>query len=92
MGLDTVELLWDVEAAFQIRITNEEARHLKTVGDLNECIARLVAERHAASGHPSSPAPDVTWPLLVPIVVARLGVPREKVRPDAEWARDLGAD
>ncbi len=92
MGLDTVELLLDVEAAFQIRISNEEAETLKTVGALNECIARLVSERHAASGHPTVPAPEITWALLVPIVVECLGVSPEQVRPEAEWARDLGAD
>jgi acyl carrier protein len=92
MGLDTVELLWEVEAAFQIRISNEEAERLKTVGQLNECIARLVAERHSLSGRPTIPAPEVTWPLLVPIVVETLGVAAEKVTPTAEWKRDLGAD
>ena len=92
MGLDTVELLWDVEAAFHIHISDDEARTLRTVGALNDCIARLVAERHAAAGHPTIPAPDVTWPLLVPIVVECLGVPPDHVRPEAEWARDLGAN
>lgn len=91
MGLDTVEIVLGVEARFGIEISDAEASSCRTVGQLNQCIARLVAERATASaGHPIAPEPDLTWPLLVSIVVEIGRVPAERVRPEAEWGRDLG--
>jgi acyl carrier protein len=91
--LDTVELVWGVEGRFGIEITDADAATCRTVGQLNQCVARLVAERASiAQRQPIAPEPDLTWPLLVAIVVEVAGVPAERVRPDAEWGRDLGMD
>jgi len=91
VGLDTVELVCEVEARFGIAISDAEAASCRTVGLLNQLIARLVAERAAAAaGHVILPEPDLTWPLLVPMIVEIGGVPAERVQPDAEWGRDLG--
>lgn len=90
MGLDTVELLWTVEKAFSIKIPDQVAVRLRTVGDLNQFIAEQVAARASRPGHPITPEPTLTWPRLVDIVIEELGVPRERVTPEAEWARDLG--
>ncbi|MCP4511754.1 MAG: hypothetical protein GY826_35740 [Fuerstiella sp.] len=38
MGLDTVELLMDVEASFGIEISDDDAQNIVTVGDLFECV------------------------------------------------------
>jgi acyl carrier protein len=42
MGLDTVELVMKVEKAFNIRIPNQEAEKISTVGDLHEAVWRQV--------------------------------------------------
>jgi acyl carrier protein len=91
LGLDTVELLWTVEETFGIKISDADAARMRTVGDLNQFIADQVAARASRPGHPVTPEPSLTWERLVPIVVEELGVRREQVSPDAEWARDLGA-
>ena len=91
MGLDTVELLWTVEKEFGISITDAEAARLRTVGALNDLIAEKVAVKASIPGKPVKPEPSMTWDRLVPIVIEELGVKREKVTPEAEWARDLGA-
>ena len=91
MGLDTVELLWTVEKEFDIEITDAEAARLKTVGALNQLIAEKVAAKASTAGQVVRPEPTMTWDRLVPIIIVELGVPREKIAPEAEWVRDLGA-
>jgi len=91
MGLDTVQLLLRVEAAFGISISDAKAASARTVGALNRLIAEKVATNASKPGQTVKPEFDITWECLVPIVIEELGVRREKVTPDAEWARDLGA-
>ena len=91
MGLDTVELLWTVEKRFGISISDPEAAGLRTVGALNDLIAAKVAAKASRPGQPVKPERSITWERLVPIVIEELGVKREKVTPEAEWGRDLGA-
>jgi len=91
MGLDTVELLWEVEEAFGIGISDSDAARMRTVGELNQFIAEQVAAKASLNGQLVRPEPEMTWERLVPIVIEQLGVRREQVTPDAEWARDLGA-
>ncbi len=91
MGLDTVELLWTVEERFGIKISDDAASRMRTVGDLNQFIAQEVAARASKPDHPVTPEPSLTWERLVPLIVEQLGVRREQVTPEAQWARDLGA-
>lgn len=90
MGLQGVELVMRVEREFHIAISDPEAADARTVGQLNAIIARKFAERASRPGHPVAPEPEITWGLLVPIVVEELGVAEERVLPDAEFIRDLG--
>ena len=93
MGLDTVELICEVEARFGIQISDADASVCRTVGQLNDCVARLVAERATAVvGRPVTPDAELTWPLLVSIVMEIGGVAAHRVRREAEWGRDLGMD
>jgi hypothetical protein len=90
VGLDAVEILWAAEDTFNISISDARAAECLTVGDLNQCIARLVAERATVmSGRTISPEPELTWPMLVEILERISGVQRSKVRPDAKWREDL---
>lgn len=38
MGLDTVELIMEIERTFDINIANAEAEKLDTVGDIYKCV------------------------------------------------------
>ncbi len=91
VGLDSVEILWAAEDAFHISISNEEASSMRTVGDLGRCVARKVAERASTPERPVAPEFDLIWPRLVELVVEEFGVPADRVRPETEWVRDLGA-
>ena len=43
MGLDSIELIVEVENKFQIEILDIEAENILTVGDFYECIVRKLA-------------------------------------------------
>jgi len=49
MGLDTVELITDTEAFFNISIPNIEAEHCSTVGELTACVCRHLALQEGPS-------------------------------------------
>lgn len=86
MGLAGVELLCEVERRFALEIGAEEAEGLATVGALNALVARRLAERASQAGRLVAPEPELTWPLLVPLIVETYGVAPEAVRPDSRWA------
>lgn len=46
-SLGTMELFFDIEDAFQIKVPNDQVR-LQTVGDVVDYIDRLTAEQHGA--------------------------------------------
>lgn len=51
-SLDTISMLFELEDKFQISIPDEEARSIRSVGDIVEGVRRLVARTSL-----SSPAP-----------------------------------
>jgi hypothetical protein len=86
LGLDSVELIFAIEAAFDVTITDAEASRLRTLGDIHQLLVAKLA--------PSNPLPDerAVWERLCDVVVAEQGVPRKKLTPTAEIGRDLGID
>lgn len=54
MGLDSVELLLEVENAFKIRIPDEEAEKIITVGDFHDAVWRHLEGRHIDKCHTQS--------------------------------------
>ena len=92
MGLDTVEIVMAAERWFGVEISDADAARCRTVGDLHRCIMRSLALRYQRDGRNIIVDPEITWNLLVPLIVEHTGVRPERIRPDAEWGRDLGID
>ena len=92
MGLDTVEIVMATERAFGVQISNADAAQCRTVGDLHRCLMRLLAERYQRDGLALIVDPDITWNILVSLVVEHTHLRPEQIRSDAEWGRDLGID
>jgi acyl carrier protein len=86
MGLDTVELVLAVEQVFSIKISDETAGNITTVGELHEYV---VAELNRL-GRPNVNR-DVAYDLLHNVICFQFGVKPEKVVPDARFVQDLGA-
>ncbi|MEO0484163.1 MAG: acyl carrier protein [Planctomycetota bacterium] len=45
MGLDSVELILDLELRFKIKIPDAQAESMRTVGDLANCVWALLNEK-----------------------------------------------
>ncbi len=86
MGLDSVELILDIEKAFEIEITNEEAATLRTIGDIQ---ALLRLKRGVGAGTREDQA---QWMRLRAVIIESRGVSFDLIVPEAEITRDLGID
>ena len=84
MGLDSVELILDVEREFGIEIGDAEAAELTTVGDLLACITRNLV--------PGAEAPPDVCPRLVRLLASSSGVKPERIDRNTGIVRDLGID
>lgn len=91
MGLDTVEIVMATER-LGVEISDADAAQCQSVGDLHRCVMRSLAERYQRDGLNLIVDPEITWSLLVSLIVEHTGVRPEQIRPEAEWGRDLGID
>jgi hypothetical protein len=74
LGLDRVEIVMATERTFGIDISDADAAQCRTVGDLHRCVVRLLGERYRQEGRSLIVDPEITWNLLVPLVVEHSGV------------------
>lgn len=92
MGLDVVEIIMDIEDAFDISLSNTECGEARTVGELHECIVRKIAAKNPSPAGPMRPAVCLTTVSFVKLRAAFmsvLGVDRQSLRPDSVVAEVL---
>ncbi len=87
MGLDTVELILEVEEQFGIEISNDDAEKTITVGDLANLVARLVSQKTGREVDYKEVLPKITN-----ILMEHHGIPREEIHLDAKFVDDLKMD
>lgn len=89
MGLDGVELVMECEEHFRIKITDDQAGAVHTVGDLQDLCVRLIREQ---TSNPLSKESDVAvvHDILRILISEQLGVKPERVVRDANFVDDLG--
>ena len=86
MGLDTVELVMQVEKTFAITIPDHQAEKMVTVGDMHDFVMRAThADGRALDA-------DQVWDQITEILAEDYGVPRAKITREAAVIRDLGLD
>jgi acyl carrier protein len=83
MGLDAVQILWDIEKAFDVEILDAEAEATRTIEDLHLLVMQKTAAR--------SPEPTAVWQKIQDIIVENAGVPRDRVKPGSTF-HELGID
>jgi acyl carrier protein len=83
MGLATVELVMEVEAAFGITLPDEDAQHVVTVGDLHALVVRLMDERDGATRREGACPSAAAFYALRRGAMAALTVDRAAIRPAA---------
>jgi hypothetical protein len=84
LGLDSVELVFAIEAAFDVQVTDAEASQLRTLGDIHHL---LVAKLTLAGAAVDKRA---LWEQLCQVIVENQGISRDKLVATAEIRRDLG--
>lgn len=77
MGLESVEFILAVEERFGIEITDEQAIALKTIGELRDCVGRVLGRKFARGCHTSR-----TFYQLRRALIEVLRVPRGAIRPE----------
>ena len=80
MGLDSVELIMDVEEHFDIQIDNETAGRISTLGDLEAVVVRLASDA------------DQVWPRLKRVVAESTGHQESMLDRSQRIVEDLGVD
>lgn len=86
MGLDSVELVMEAEDHFGIKIPDDVAETLLTVGSMHDFVV-LELQR---VGRPRNP--DAVLLELRKLICDQLGVSPERVVPGARFVEDLNVD
>ncbi len=84
MGLETVELVMEIEDKFNIQISNEDASNFETIGDIFENIIKVLNIKKENE--------ELIWEKLKKIVILQLGVKPNQVTKDARIIKDLNID
>jgi acyl carrier protein len=89
MGLDSIEIVMEIQDEFEVRIPDEDAEQLRTVGDIIDYVERRLREipRPPASAKDRAAAERV-----VRIVAETLRVDPASITRDSRLAEDLGAN
>ncbi len=86
MGMETIELVMDLEDHFKISIADEDASRVQTVGELCELVLRCAREERGELT--LSDAAVFEW--VKKRVVRKYGVKPDQVRRDSKFYSDLG--
>jgi acyl carrier protein len=86
MGLDTVELIMDIEKHFGIDIPNEDAEKLSKVGDMHEYVYAALKRDGREIEYTE------VFDQVKTIVVRNSGVDPSHVQSETDVVRDLGMD
>ncbi len=96
MGLDTVELIMEMEETFGIKIDDRDAEQIGTVGQAYRYILGKLEHGPAAPcGKPGVATawhPEEVWTVLRDLIAVQLGVPKELVTEEKHFVHDFGAD
>ena len=92
MGLDSVEIIMDIEDRFGIEITDAEAARCWRVGDLLGCVmAKLETGQSSKPERQQWTRPHVLEEIR-DVIIEQVGLRRERITLDAGLRGELGID
>jgi len=83
MAMDHIAYVLDIEDAFSLRISDEDAANMNTVGDMQAYLVRRLPRLE----------PRVIWERQLDVLVKLKKISdeqRERIRPTDQFIRDLG--
>jgi hypothetical protein len=86
VGLETVEIIMEVEDHFGVSVPDEVASNCVTVADFQRALIELLARKGRAR---SPELEDAVYRDLVMIIVDQTGLNASDVRPDSRWVGDI---
>ena len=86
MGLETVEILMEVEDHFDVSVPDEVAANCVTVADLQRVLVDLLVRKGRAR---PADLDDEVYRDLVRIIVDQTGLKASEVRPESKWVGDV---
>ena len=92
MGLDSVEIIMDIEDHFGIEITDAEAARCVRVGDLLGCVMAKLEAGEATKHERRQWTREQALEQIRDIIVEQAGVLRDRVTLDASLTGDLRID
>lgn len=84
MGLDTVELVYAVEAHFDVRIPNEQAAQMETVGKLLFWLRQELDRLGRTEWND-----EALFKELRQVIHRQTSIPIEDIAPEARFVKDL---
>jgi acyl carrier protein len=88
MGLDSIEIILEIEDEFDLAIPDEDAEGLRTVGEIIDYVEHRLRERGDVVPAGKRDVPE----RVVRIVAESLRIDPLEIRRDSRLAEDLGAD
>ena len=85
MGLETVELVMDAEAAFGVKLPDEECSNVYTVGEFYELILRHIS----AQSSQSCVNREEVWRAVLALVSDQFGVDIKELTANTRFVEDL---
>ena len=86
MGLESVEIIMEVEDHFGVSVPDEVASNCFTVADLRRVLVELLVRK----GRPRSADLEAeVYRDLVKIIVDQTGLKASDVRPESKWIGDI---
>ena len=92
MGLDSVEIVLELEREFKIRVPDDEAERVRTVDDL---VALVIRALNASEDPPvldDAHLRTIVFEKVRDIVAEIIGIDARRVVPSARLIEDLGVD
>jgi len=91
MGLETVELVMDVEDAFDISIPNEMAQRIQTVGQLHDAVVTLLRANDNRDWLSRTDFENQVWHQLCELTAqVATDVKTSQITRDTRFIQDLG--
>ena len=89
MGLDTVEIIMNIEARFKIHSPDEAASRCDTVAELQNEVVALLRQQRRESGERLQ---REVYDGIVAEIVNVTGAPSSKIKPELRWVGDITED